>query len=62
MVQMEGKYAHQKNENLDEYFKALGKSFCVFCKKKNSTYFVVLRGTIHPKKNDVFIESFFGDK
>ncbi|XP_018561455.1 fatty acid-binding protein homolog 5-like [Anoplophora glabripennis] len=24
MVQFEGKYTHQKNENLDEYFKALG--------------------------------------
>ncbi|KAJ8918869.1 hypothetical protein NQ315_011161 [Exocentrus adspersus] len=24
MVQMQGKYSHQKNENLDEYFKAIG--------------------------------------
>ncbi|KAJ8967116.1 hypothetical protein NQ314_003089 [Rhamnusium bicolor] len=24
MVQIEGKYAHERNENLDEYFKAVG--------------------------------------
>lgn len=38
MVLIEGKYAHEKSENLDEYFKANGKGFTYFTRHESQVF------------------------